>query len=272
MPSTITLPSGVFRTPRFAALVLVLAIVPVANAGAAAPEKGSHTSAFADTTRPVTFLREIVVTGSRFPRAYYQSPQALSFLTAAQLREQPPGVIADLLARLPGVDMSKDSPWEQRPVLRGMSGQRALVLMDGIPMNSARGNGPHPSLIDPSQIERVEVVRGPSAVAYGSDALGGAINIITRGVRPADGASSMTLKGSVSLSGSTGDNQYGGNVELEPRIGKLGMQVSMGARNADDFRAPDGKVPHSGFKDWQGTARARYDLTPRMSLDAGWQG
>ena len=270
MNVTHTIPSGVKRLGGLAAIILAFAAIPAANASAAS--KASHVSALADTTHPATFLREVVVTGSRFPRKYYQSPQALSFLTASQIREEAPAVVADLLSKLPGVDMSKDSPWEQRPVLRGVSGQRALVLMDGIPMNSARGNGPHPSLIDPSQIDRVEVVRGPSSVAYGSDALGGAINIITRGPRPYTGVPGMSMTGAVSMSGALGDNQYGGSLELQPHIGRLGMLLSGGARHADDFRSADGKIPNSGFEDWDGTARARYDVSDRMTIEAGWQG
>jgi len=113
------------------------------------------TPALSDTTRPVKFLQQIVVTGTRYPRAYYESSQALSFVNRLQLREQVPTANGDVLATMPGVDNSKDSPWEQRPVLRGLGGQRVLVLVDGMPMNSARGNGPHPSLVDPGQVDRI---------------------------------------------------------------------------------------------------------------------
>jgi hemoglobin/transferrin/lactoferrin receptor protein len=257
------------------AVILPLLLLPVATArpSLAADTKPATKSAFADTTKPVMFLKETMVTGARFPRRYYDSPQALSFISSHTLTEQPPIVIGDALAKLPGVDNSKDSPWEQRPVLRGLGGQRALVLVDGIPMNSARGNGPHPSLVDPSQIDRVEVVRGPSSVAYGSDALGGAINIITRGAHSnsATGSQGMTLNGSVALSGSAGDNQYGGSIELRPSVGRLGMLVSAGTHHADDFSAPDGDVPHSSFKDWEGMLSARYDLDSRTALTAGYQ-
>jgi hemoglobin/transferrin/lactoferrin receptor protein len=259
-----------YSRTRIAAVAALLAL-PVARAPVHAASTRSSHSALADTTKPATFLHEVVVTGARFPRKFYQSPQALSFVTSAQLREQPPVTIGELLAQLPGVDISKDSPWEQRPVLRGLGGQRALVLVDGIPMNSARGNGPHPSLVDPSQIDHVEVVRGPSSVAYGSDALGGAINIITRGIQPSTSAIGMKLNGSVSLSGGTGDNQYGGSLDLQPRFGKLGLDLNGGGRHADDFKAPDGKVPHSAFRDWDGSAQARYDYDELTTLKAGWQ-
>ncbi len=230
-------------------------------------------SSFADTTKPVTFLREMVVTGARYPRAYYESPQALSFISRAQLLDQAPTALGDVLGTLPGVDMSKDSPWEQRPILRGLGGQRVLVMMDGSPINSARGNGPHPSLLDPGQVDRIEVVRGPSSVAYGSDALGGAINIITRDPVLPEGE---LFRGSVTVGGSTVDRQRNGYLEAMPRLGKLTAFLSTGGRRTLDYNLPsaDGltrRVPRSGFKDYNALANLRYTLTPHMALRGSYQ-
>lgn len=239
------------------------AVVPVLAAEA------KPRSAFADTSKPVLFLKETLVTGSRYPRVYFDSPQALSFIGRTQLRESAPIVIGDVLGMLPGVDNSKDSPWEQRPIVRGLSGQRVLVLMDGVPMNSARGNGPHPSLVNPSQIERVEVVRGPSSVSYGSDAIGGAINIITREAPAATSGHSIT--GAASLTGSTADHQWGGSIDLAPRIGKFGAFLSTGFRRAKDFESPAGTVPNSAFDDFNSLINLRYDFSEHLSLKGGYQ-
>ncbi len=266
--------------PRFsplAALLALVAMLPQRPALAQTPADptvqpapvAAAASAFADTTKPVTFLKEMVVTGSRYPRAYYESPQALSFLTRLQLREETPSVLGDALGTLPGVDLSKDSPWEQRPVLRGLGGQRVLVMMDGSPVNSARGNGPHPSLVDPAQVERIEVVRGPSSVAYGSDALGGAINIITREALRSDGDS---FRGSATLGGSSVDRQKNAYLELMPQIGKLSAFLSSGGRRALDFSTPhDGRVDHSGFQDYNALFNLRYTLTEHYAIKGGYQ-
>src|SRR5262245_46827220 len=139
--------SSARRSGEWVAAVLVVSLVlGVASGGKALGQEAGGTAptpAAPDTTRPVMFLKETVVTGARYPRAYYESPQALSFVSRLQLREQAPSVPADALSMLPGVANSKDSPWEQRPVLRGLGGQRVMVLVDGMPMNNARGNGPH---------------------------------------------------------------------------------------------------------------------------------
>ena len=249
------------------AVLLALGAVFVAGPDARAAEKAA---APPDTSKPVMFLKETLVTGSRYPRAFYESPQALSFVTRTQLRQQQPTVVGDALYGVPGVDNSKDSPWEQRPVVRGLSGQRVLVMMDGSPMNSARGNGPHPSLVDPSQVERIEVVRGPSSVSYGSDALGGVINIITRQAPTAN--VSRSFPGSATVGGSSADQQFNGYVEMMPTFGRLSAFVSAGGRKTEDFETPDnGKVPNSSFNDYNAMANLRYGLSDRTALKAGWQ-
>lgn len=199
---------------------LLAAGLALSLAGPGLAAEATARSAFADTTKPVLFLKETVVTGARYPRAYYESPQALSFVTRQALREEAPLVLGDVLAALPGVDSNKDSPWEQRPSIRGLTGQRVLVLVDGSPMNSVRGNGPHPSLLDPTQVERIEVVRGPSSVAYGSDALGGVINIITR--EPRFDSSDQVIRGSAALGGSvSGLPERNGALDFSTRWNKL---------------------------------------------------
>src|SRR5262245_49793796 len=100
-------------------LAYSMLLLVIGRAPARAQDSGSApapASAFSDTTRPVMFLKETVVTGARYPRAYYESPQALSFVNRLQLRELAPTATGDVLAMMPGVANTKDSPWEQRPV------------------------------------------------------------------------------------------------------------------------------------------------------------
>jgi len=253
-------------------LALGAAIGVLAGVPARAADATGAQSAFADTSKPVTFLKETVVTGARYPRRFFESPQAMSYLSHTQLSELAPAVIGDAFQQLPGVDNSKDSPWEQRPVLRGLSGQRVLVLMDGMPMNSARGNGPHPSLVDAAQIERIEMVRGPSSVAYGSDAIGGAINIITRQPLPASSFSTPRgATGAASFGGSSADQLFGGQVEVRPHAEKLSALVSGGWHNAKDFTAPTGKVHNSAYADWNGLVGVNYEFSPVLHLSSGYQ-
>ena len=249
------------------AMCWVVAAGWASGAAGQEPTSAAPSAAEGDTSQPKVFLKETVVTGARYPRAYYESPQALSFASRLQIQELVPTASGDVLSTMPGVDNSKDSPWEQRPVLRGLGGQRVMVLVDGIPMNSARGNGPHPSLVDPSQLERIEVVRGPSSVAYGSDALGGAINFLTR-EGPVMGE---RFAGAASIGAGSADGQRTGILELMPRIGRLSAFLSSGVRSADNVHAPHHEIPNSGFEDYNALANLRYSFTEQTSLKLGWQ-
>lgn len=263
-------PSGAPRHRRGALTVLLTTVLSLAAAAPAPAAEVKPRTAFADTTRPVLFLNETLVTGARYPRLYYESPQALSFVSGQQLRESAPMVLGDVLSTIPGVESNKDSPWEQRPSIRGLTGQRVLVLVDGSPMNSVRGNGPHPSLLDPTQVERIEVVRGPSSVAYGSDAIGGVINIITREPRFLEAGE--VLRGSASLGGSvSGLPARNGSLEFSARARKLSGFFAGSGRKTDDFRNADGTIPHSSFSNWNALANLRYDLSDRLALKGGYQ-
>ncbi len=257
--------------PRRAALAaLLMAGLALAGVVPALAAEGKPRTAFGDTSKAVLFLKETLVTGARYPRLYYESPQALSFVSSQQLRESAPVVLGDVLSTLPGVESNKDSPWEQRPSIRGLTGQRVLVLVDGSPMNSVRGNGPHPSLLDPTQVERIEVVRGPSSVAYGSDAIGGVINIITR--EPRFSAADQVLSGSASLGGSvSGLPARNGSLEFSARARKLSGFFAASGRKTDDYRNAAGTIPHSSFSDWNALANLRYDLGDRLALKGGYQ-
>jgi hemoglobin/transferrin/lactoferrin receptor protein len=253
------------RLTRVAVVAAVALAATLSNARAA---DEAASASLADTTKPAALLKEFVVTGSRYAREMYRSPQSLSLISLRSLRQQLPVVPGDALALVPGVASSKDSPWAQQPVLRGMSGQRVLVLVDGSPMNNARGRGPQPSLIGSEQIERIEIVRGPASVAYGSDALGGVVNIITR--EAGEGAA-PALNGAASIGGSSVDQQRNAYLELVPRVGNFSAFLSSGIRKADDFDSPRGKVEDSAFEAYDALFNMRYDFTEKTALKGGLQ-
>ena len=89
--------------------------------------------------------------------------------------------IGDLLARQPGVSATSFSPGASRPVLRGLQGERVRVLTDGIgALDVSNTSVDHAVTIDPLVTERIEIFRGPAALLFGSQAIGGAVNAIDR--------------------------------------------------------------------------------------------
>src|SRR5215470_15573398 len=90
-----------------------------------------------------------------------------------------PLVTTDALVTVPGVDLVKTGPWASRLSLRGLSGDRVLVLVDGVRLNSVRGHGGQPSIVALDRLDEVELTPGATSAQYGSDALGGVINLVT---------------------------------------------------------------------------------------------
>lgn len=107
--------------------------------------------------------------------------QGISVLSGADLARELRPTIGETLARLPGVSATSFGPSASRPILRGLQGERVRVLTDGIgAIDVSNTSVDHAVVIDPLLAERVEVLRGPSALLFGSSAVGGVINVIDR--------------------------------------------------------------------------------------------
>jgi len=120
---------------------------------------------------------DIVVTGVR--RRTQDALGGISVLDAADLTREVRPSIGETLARQPGVTSTSFGPQASAPVLRGLSGDRVRVLIDGIGTLDLSGSGPdHAIAINPLTAERIEVLRGPAALLFGSSAIGGVVNVI----------------------------------------------------------------------------------------------
>jgi iron complex outermembrane recepter protein len=104
-----------------------------------------------------------------------------SVLDGVDLQRNLDGQIGEVLAKLPGVSATSFSPGASRPVLRGFQGDRVRVLVDGIgTIDASNTSADHAVTIDPLTAERIEVLRGPAVLIYGSSAIGGAVNVIDK--------------------------------------------------------------------------------------------
>ncbi|WP_232476047.1 TonB-dependent receptor [Flavisphingomonas formosensis] len=160
----------------FARRLSVLLLAGVASApqmafAEEAPDQGNAASRHNDTPQ------DIVVTALSRGRSDVLS--GVSVLSAENLAEAKRATIGDTLAHTPGVSSSSFGPSAARPVLRGLQGDRVRLLTDGIGAFDASGTSvDHAVAINTLTAERIEVVRGPSALLYGSGAIGGVVNVI----------------------------------------------------------------------------------------------
>lgn len=160
-------------------LTLLASVASSANAQPTAP--GSPTSdedvpPHSEPAHP-EHVEDIVITGVR--RRAQDVLGGVSVLSGADLTLALRPSIGDTLAKLPGVSATSFGPTASRPILRGLSGDRIRVLTDGIgSFDVSSSSADHAVSINPLTAERIEVLRGPAALPFGSSAIGGVVNVI----------------------------------------------------------------------------------------------
>ena len=127
-------------------------------------------------------LPEMTITATREERSVSEVSQAVSTVEQEDIARQTPGTLPDLLRGATGVFVQQTTPGQAAPIIRGLIGSSVLMLVDGMRLNSAFFR-PAPNqyfaLVDPYNIERLEIVRGPGSTLYGSDAMGGVVQVLT---------------------------------------------------------------------------------------------
>ena len=154
---------------------------------------------------------EIVVTGV-FARDLRDSASPVSVIAGAELDRELRPQIGEALTAQAGVSATSFGPNASRPVLRGLAGERVRVLTDGIgAFDVSNTSADHAVAIDPLLAERIEVLRGPASLRYGSSAIGGVVNVIDRRIPLAmpDGGLDLSLRGS--LASAARERAIGGN-------------------------------------------------------------
>ncbi|HUQ13422.1 MAG TPA: TonB-dependent receptor [Novosphingobium sp.] len=122
----------------------------------------------------------IVVTGVR-PEARVDALSGVAILQADELAQAIRPSIGETLAHTPGVSATSFGPSASRPILRGLQGERVRVLTDGIgAVDVSNTSADHATIVNPLLAERIEVLRGPQSLLYGSSAIGGVVNVIDR--------------------------------------------------------------------------------------------
>ena len=151
-----------------------------------APQAATPASATPRGNQP----NDIIVTGV-LPQSERDVLQGTSVLSGEALTRNLRPTIGETLARLPGVSATSFGPSASRPILRGFQGERIRVLTDGIgSFDVSNTSVDHAVIIDPLLAERIEVLRGPSALLFGSSAVGGVVNVVDKRIprtRPENG-------------------------------------------------------------------------------------
>ncbi len=140
------------------------------------------------TLKPGSITEDVTVTATRTQVLSSETAVPVSVLGREEIDRKAVNTISDIFRTLPGTSTVNEGAFQVRPRIRGLDSNRVLILVDGERLNNSRTStaqsGVETGLIETSQIETVEVARGSGSVLYGTDALGGTINIITRDTPP----------------------------------------------------------------------------------------
>ncbi len=251
-----------------AARLSVLLAFALAHADDTTPASVQSATNFVST--PLR-LGEQVVTATRSEKTAFDTPATVQTLTAAdiQLRERA-RTLPDALKETPAVMVQKTAHGQGSPYIRGFTGFRTLLMVDGIRVNnSAFREGPNQywNTVDPLNIERLEVVKGAGAVLYGSDAVGGTVNAITRS-RDRYGKGFLWDREAYYRFSSAEDSQIGraqvsGSLDRE-----FGFMLGASLKSFGDLRAgrETGVQRKTDYDEWDGDFKAEYLFTSETKL------
>jgi iron complex outermembrane receptor protein len=184
------------------------------------------------TVPPASTAGEIVVTGRRRTDDVLGEVKILSGDDLAS-RVRP--TLGETLAKIPGVTATGSGPNVSKPVLRGLSGDRIRVLIDGIgSLDVSASSSDHAVAINPLTADSIEVVHGPAALIYGSAAVGGVVDVRDSRI-PRRQIDTPTLAGSLGYGTAANEILAGGKIDI-PLTGNLIAHVDAGYSHNDDLR------------------------------------
>ena len=223
------------------------------------------TPALADES--TTDLETIVVTATRTPQPLDKTGASISVITAEDLKTQQIDVVTDILAETPGLTVNRNGGTGQTTSvsIRGAETGQTLVLIDGVRINDPSSVDDQAILGDllTNNIDRIEILRGPQSTLYGSDAIGGVVNVLTKrgGDAPfainanAEGGSFDAWRINAAANGTAGDVEYGGAMNYFDTGGISAADEKNGNTEADFYR------------NFGATANTRVHLADYLSVD-----
>lgn len=218
-------------------------------------------------------FQAVSVTGSASPRDPQRNPDEVEVLEGREMKEKSSASLGATIEGSSGVDNVATGAAFGKPVIRGLSGNRIRLLHDGTPMEYQQYGVRHMPNVDPFLSERIEVLQGPSSVLYGSDAIGGVVNVIPHSI-PDTRDSSFSLGGELMGSYHSNDRQWGSGLRLNGGAKGFGVDLAFVRRSGGNMRSPkvptysesgeegapkfSGELDHTGFDQYNGSAALGY--------------
>src|SRR5216117_1018985 len=210
-------------------------------------------------------LEPLTVTAARQPLASQSSPLPVTALMGDALRNAQSVSLAHVVEALPGVRTISTGAQIGKPVIRGFAGPRVLVLENGSRLEDYSWSDEDGPSVETAFVRRVELIRGPASVLYGSDALGGVINVIPNQLPDAAGGSGFMRTGFM-VSAASNNIEVGAGARVEGARGNLGWRVNAIGRGSGNLHTPAGELDNTGFGAFNGEAAAGWRWPSGSSL------
>ncbi|XDD51087.1 TonB-dependent receptor [Leptospira sp. WS92.C1] len=177
---------------------------------------------------------------------FLTSPQPITVLSGRQLDRQRGETAMSAINNTPGVSNLTTGAGTSKPIIRGLTGQRVLVMTDGVRQEEQQFGDDHTVELDAFNIQKIEIIRGPGSLLYGSDALGGVVNVI-RDKAPLSGEGVPKLAGIFNSNSYSNNKQDAGNFAIYGNINGFGYRASANTRKAGRITTPNGTIPNTGM-------------------------
>ncbi len=222
-----------------------------------------------DSTLSVTEPVTIVSTPTRVARTDFETPHVVDFLSEAELRERSVRSLPEAFEQTPGVAVQKTAHGQGSPFIRGFTAYHNLLLIDGVRLNnSVFRSGPNQywNTVDSQGLRAIELVKSQGSVLYGSDAVGGTVQALTR--RPDYAEKGLHTGGrSYSRYASGEDSFIQRNEVTISDAGSYGLLIGGTFKDFGDIRAADlGRLPRTGYEEWDVDGKLEWFLNEDTRL------
>ncbi|MCC7373801.1 MAG: TonB-dependent receptor [Verrucomicrobiales bacterium] len=229
-------------------------------------------------------LAPMLITATRQPSDPFDVPYAGDIVGTAQFEERMPRTTPEALREQPSIMLQKSGHGQGSPYIRGFTGFRTLMLIDGIRLNNSTfRDGPNQywNTVDSLSLDRLEVVRGPGSVLYGSDAIGGTVNALTHSRGTFDPG--FHWDGRAYYRFASAEDSHSGRAEWSAnQDDTIGISAGVSFKSYGDLRGGTdiGLMPESGYSEWDADAKVEWRVAPNsrfvfahqtVDLDDAWR-
>lgn len=220
---------------------------------------------------PLVHSEEIVVTASADSRRESEVYQPVNVLSAEELAARLRSSIGETLAQEPGVSSTSFGAGASRPVIRGLGADRIRVLEEGVGTGDVSNISPdHAVSVDPASAEQIEIVRGPATLLYGSNAVGGVVNVISSRIPSV--ATADPLTGSVDLRYGSAAEEKSTSAVLGGGLGSFAWHADLTLRDTNDYEIPAPADPDDDPEHFRGVLENSALSARSATVGGSWIG